>query len=290
MILPADGFRMADMTAAGFAEAARRQPVILLPLGSQEDHGPFLPMGDFLLAEILAGRIAQAAAARGTPALVAPGLAFGAADYFGASAGGLALSAATFGAVLGDLLEGLLRHGLTRIVLLNGHGGNAAPIHGVTSAILRDTGVAVPSFYLWKIARQLLETRMGPGQDARFGHGAEPLLSLSLALRPGQVNLAAAVPDVVGEVLGLPVTDFGTVQFQGAPVGVPVGFEAVPRDASRAALPQASAALGQAVADELVALAADFVVHVANDASASGVSKSRSTESLLTGTSRTESR
>ena len=148
--------------------------------------------------KLLAGRIAAAATAVGSPSFVAPCLPFGVADYFGCSPGGLALSPAAFRAVLTDLLEGLLRHGLDRIVILNGHGGNVPVIHEVTLKLRRERGLVIPSFYLWKIARKLMETRVSA---PRFGHGAEPLLSLTLALRGETVradDTAAPAADPAG--------------------------------------------------------------------------------------------
>src|SRR6201999_4342925 len=100
MNTPGRALYLADMPAPAFAQAVAHNPVILLPLGSHEDHGPLLPMGDYLLAETLAGRIAEAAAAQGCPSFVAPCLPFGVADYFGCSPGGLALSPAAFRATL----------------------------------------------------------------------------------------------------------------------------------------------------------------------------------------------
>jgi len=143
-----EAFRLADMTATAFAQAATENPVILLPLGSHESHGSHLPMGDFLLADQLAERIAAAASAAGVSTFVAPCLPFGVADYFGSIPGGLALSAQSFRLVLGELLEGLLRHGLTNIIILNGHGGNVAVIHEVTLAIRKQRRLVIPSFYL----------------------------------------------------------------------------------------------------------------------------------------------
>src|ERR1700722_772478 len=168
--------RLGDMTGATFAQVAPLSPVILLPLGSHEDHGPHLPMGDYLLAEPLAIRIAQAATQAGVQTFVAPCLPFGVADYFGCSPGGMAISAASFRAVLSDLLAGLLRHGLTNIVILNGHGGNMPVIHEVTLDIKRQNNLVIPSFYLWKIARQLIAGRLGAGQGGRLGYGVEQLL------------------------------------------------------------------------------------------------------------------
>ena len=96
----------------------------------------------------------------------------------GSSPGGLALSTESFRRVLQDVLEGLLRHGLRKIVILNAHGGNVPVIHEVTLGLRHGRGLVIPSFYLWKVARQLMEGQMGVSQE-RFGHGAEPLMSLT---------------------------------------------------------------------------------------------------------------
>ncbi|MFQ3623585.1 MAG: creatininase family protein, partial [Acetobacteraceae bacterium] len=53
--------RLAELTSA---EARRRisgRPTVLVPMGSLEDHGPHAPMGDHLLAEEIALRIAARA-------------------------------------------------------------------------------------------------------------------------------------------------------------------------------------------------------------------------------------
>ena len=48
---------------------------------------------------------------------------------------------------LRDMLGALLRHGATRLIVVNGHGGNAQAIHDVTQTILLERGVLIPSFY-----------------------------------------------------------------------------------------------------------------------------------------------
>jgi creatinine amidohydrolase len=275
-------YRLGDMTAWTFAQAVRSNPVILLPLGSHEDHGPHLPMGDYLLADPLAERIAKAATAAGVPTFVAPCLPFGVADYFGSSPGGMAISAESFRAVLNDLLAGLLRHGLTRIIILNGHGGNVPVIHEVTLDIRRRHNLVIPSFYLWKISRQLMAAQLGSGQDARFGHGAEPLLSLTKALRPEMVRADDASGEADNTLMGLPVSTFGTLNFNGLAIEAPVEFDQVPRDATALAWPASSAELGAATADALVEAGAKFVAYFAREANISGVSKSRNTASVST--------
>jgi creatinine amidohydrolase len=48
---------------------------------------------------------------------------FGSADDFGSAPGGTALSQSTLRAMLDEMLACLLRHGLTRILVVNGLGG-----------------------------------------------------------------------------------------------------------------------------------------------------------------------
>ncbi len=265
MGLPPINQRIADVSAAIFAATAKKTPILLLPLGSTEDHGPNLPMGDFATADILAGQIAARCTAAGVLTFAAPALPFGVADYFGASPCGMAISAVSFRGVLTDLLEGFWRQGLSRVVILNGHGGNAPVIHEVTLALKLARGQIVPSFYLWKIARALMERATGPEFYPRFGHGGEPLVSVTRGLRP-EVCPAPVVPDQAGGgILGLPVSGFGTVDFEGVPVDVPAEFDAVPNAAIRAAA-AGDAALGAQVAEELVALGCRFVEHYASQA------------------------
>ena len=140
-------FRMGEITGGEARALAARGPVILLPLGSHEDQGPHAPMGDYLSAEKVAEKIAEAATAAGVETVVAPVLPFGGADYFGTMPMGIALSQSTLRAVLTDMLSCLLRHGLTRIIVINGHGGNVQAVHEVTQDIYRESKILIPRWF-----------------------------------------------------------------------------------------------------------------------------------------------
>lgn len=258
-----DKTRLDDLTSAELRALLPRRPLVLLPLGSQEDQGAHAPMGDFRLAAKLAGRIARTATNAGALTLAAPALPFGAADHFGAVPGGMALTPNTFRAVLVDILTDFQRTGLDRIMILNGHGGNAPIIHEVTLSIRRAGGPVIPSVYLWKIARKLMEARIGAAPD-RFGHGAEPLASITLALRPDAARPDLAVVPGKGErLLGCNVTGFGVVGFEGVEIDVPTEYPEIAPDSATADATRADPDLGQAVTDELVSLVARFCVHMA---------------------------
>jgi creatinine amidohydrolase len=162
--------------------------------------------------------------------------------------------------VLEDVLAGLLRHGLRKIIILNAHGGNVPVIHEMTLKLRHEHGVVIPSFYLWKIARQLMEARIGTAHG-RFGHGAEPLLALNLALRPDYVRASEPDSTAAGEMLGLKVAGFGALEFHGLTVEAPVEFGETGREAIGAAWRERNAALGEEVAAALVSEGAKFVVH-----------------------------
>lgn len=258
-----DKIRLEDLTSAELRTLLPRKPVVLLPLGSQEDQGAHAPMGDFRLAGIVAARIARVATDSGTATLAAPALPFGAADHFGAVPGGIALAPATFRAVLRDVLADLARNGLDRVMILNGHGGNTPIVHEVTLEIRRAAGRVIPSVYLWKIARGLMERRIGP-QPARFGHGGEPLASIGLALRPEAVRSDLVVaPAGAGRVIGLDVAGFGVLDFEGIEIDAPVEYPEIAPNSATADAGPADAALGEAVVSDLVAIVARFCAHIA---------------------------
>eukprot|EP01035_Chromulina_nebulosa_P046248 gene46248-62639_t len=117
---------MGTITGGEAREILAGNPVLLLPMGSHEDQGPHAPMGDYLLAEKIAELAAIRASKAGTRTLVAPVLPFGGADWFGSMTGGIAISQATLTTVIAEMVDSLHRNGLTRIIVINGHGGMSA--------------------------------------------------------------------------------------------------------------------------------------------------------------------
>lgn len=261
--------RMSELTGGEARAEYAAKPVILLPMGSQEDQGPHAPMGDYLLADAIAERIARRATERGTRTLVAPVVPFGGADYFGSMPGGIALGQATLRAVIGDMLACLLRHGLTRIVVINGHGGNVQAIHDATHPIWVERRILIPSLYLWRIGYSLLPRIVGPELAGRVaGHGADPLTSIGLHLFP-ELMRPDLVPDPLplGEVMGLPLAAFGLARFEGAEIAVPVEYHEVAPNGVRGGDPRLCAReTGEALVEQLTELGARFVAHHAQHA------------------------
>src|SRR6478672_4945148 len=96
--------------------------VVVLPLGSLEQHGHHLPL---LTDSLIGGEVARRAEALlGDTALFLPILWVGASDHHRAFSGTVSISNAVYVDVLIDMLESLIGSGFRRIFLLNAHGGN----------------------------------------------------------------------------------------------------------------------------------------------------------------------
>jgi creatinine amidohydrolase len=92
----------------------------VLPTGSTEQHAQLSLSVDSILSERVS---ADAAEPIGVP--VFPAVCYGVTPYFMAFPGTVTLKVDTFIKVIGDILDSLAAHGFRRIVIVNGHGGNA---------------------------------------------------------------------------------------------------------------------------------------------------------------------
>ena len=262
-------FRLAELTMGEMKEVLPTNPVVLLPMGSFEDQGPHAPTGDYLSADAMAVKIAEAATAKGIPTFVAPPIPFGGDDGFSASPGGITLSQSTLTAVISDMLASLLRHGITRIVVINGHGGNVGPIAEVARKLYLEKKVVLPSLYLWKISYGLLPGLIGAEKaKAVSGHGSDPLTSIGLHLFPELIR-----KDLIPEgkklkndsVLGLPYTGLGTASFDGAEVGLPMEYDDTYHDGVAGGDPKlCSAETGAVLVEKLTDIVARFSAHFAS--------------------------
>jgi creatinine amidohydrolase len=101
-------------------EYLSRDDRAVVPLGSTEQHAYLSLSVDSILAERVA---AEAAEPLGVP--VFPVIAYGLTPYFGAYPGTVTLRLETYLRLVRDVLDSLFHSGFRRILLVNGHGGNA---------------------------------------------------------------------------------------------------------------------------------------------------------------------
>ncbi len=260
---------MGTITGGEAREILKANPIILLPMGSHEDQGPHAPMGDYLLAEKIAELAAIRATKAGTRTLVAPVLPFGGADWFGAMTGGIAISQATLTAVIAEMVESLHRNGLTRIIVINGHGGNVGPIAEVARELYLREQIVLPSLYLWRIGYGLLPGILGGADKAAAvaGHGSDPLTSIGLHLFPELIRkdlIPEGKPLKKDPVLDLPFTGLGTASFEGHEVAMPNEYDEVYNLGVAKGDPRlCSVETGAALTEQLTDICARFIAHFA---------------------------
>lgn len=112
--------KISAMSWSQVEDYLKGRDLCVVPLGSTEQHAGLSLSVDSILAERIA---VEAAEPLGVP--VFPVLPYGVTPYFAAYPGTVSLRVETYVALARDLLDGLHRQGFRRIVLVNGHGGNA---------------------------------------------------------------------------------------------------------------------------------------------------------------------
>jgi creatinine amidohydrolase len=116
----------------------------VLPVGSTEQHGPHAPLGTDTLA---ARAVTRAGVERAdAPAVVGPAIPVGVAAEHRQFAGTLWVSEDTFRAYVRETIESLVHHGWDRVVVVNGHGGNVAPLREVCGRVTRERDAYAVSF------------------------------------------------------------------------------------------------------------------------------------------------
>jgi len=176
----------AERTRAEFADYATRGGVVVVPIGSIEQHGLHLPVDtDCHTAEYVARTAARLV--DDVPVLVTPTIACALSPHHMAYGGTITLRLETLLRVLSDLCECIVAHGFERILFVNGHGGNSQAL-GAAALELRhrlDRQIrAVTWFDLVHAAMDAL--REGPGHE--IGHSGELETSAMLFLDPGAVR------------------------------------------------------------------------------------------------------
>jgi mycofactocin precursor peptide peptidase len=145
-------------------------PVLLVPVGATEQHGPHLPLGtDTAIAATVAAR-------SGLP--VAPAVPYGASGEHESFPGTVSIGTEILAAVIVELGRSACRFA-RRLVLVNGHGGNVGALRAAV-ALLRSEGRDVAWFPCGV-----------PGADAHAGHHETGVM---LALAPDTVRPDLAAP------------------------------------------------------------------------------------------------
>lgn len=237
--------RLHHLSGPGAARALSASSILVLPTGAIEHHGEHLPLAtDAIMAERVAERIVDAAAADGHDVWLLPTLAYTKSDEHSWAPGTMTLSTETMLATLVDLGRSIARTPARTVMFYNGHGGNVALLGVALRELRRRFGL--------RTFAEAIRVPSGDGvlapDERGFGiHGGHGETSLMLHLAPELVSPelgSRAVPDALAEFSRI---GFATAPVQFGWLSDDFGFGGVLGDPTGA-----SAAQGEALATELV--------------------------------------
>ena len=155
----------------------------IIPVGAIEQHLEHLAMEhDWRSVCHVAIEVAERLQPK---VLVAEGIMTGVSEHHMRHAGTLSLRPGTFLAVLSDLIDSMVRAGFNHVLVLNGHGGNVAPVRGVWDQFLRMSQVNLHFLSYWDVltetdAKELLRGGHRLPEDLP-GHAQEFETSIAMA-------------------------------------------------------------------------------------------------------------
>lgn len=193
--------RFAELSSPQVAALRRgpRVPVLLLPIGAVEPHGPHAPLGtDQLISQSMCERAAaRLADDEHVRVLILPPLGYGVTRYAAAFAGAVGVGEETLHSMIVDICVALAEQGLPRVVLVNNHfePEHVATLRRAVRTMERDHGRRIGHLDL---VRRHNASRLTEEFRAGECHAGRYETSLVLAERPELIDTARlrALPDV----------------------------------------------------------------------------------------------
>lgn len=184
---------MHEMTWKDFESFAKRG-VVVLPVGSTEQHGPHLPLGvDTIISFEIAKRLAEK-----IDIVIAPQVPWGYKPQPGSSGGTAfpgtcSLDGATLTALIRDVVRELIRHSVRNIIILDGHYENSLFLNEGADLALRDHGYPSNSKVViarwFELVRADEYDKIFPGfEGMALEHAANVETAMMLHFRPELVK------------------------------------------------------------------------------------------------------
>jgi creatinine amidohydrolase len=195
MTLHLSTYNMGYLTYPDIQEYLKHKDIVMVPVGSFEQHSYHLP----LLTDTIGGIEIASRAGEAAQVLYTPEIWLGYSPHHmgppGLGLGTITVRSSTFQAVLYDVCRSLIHHGFNKILIVNDHGSNMKIIDPLIRAIKYDTGAWIGVSKLWVenylgLVDDLLE---GPPEETPGWHAGEYETSMILAHDERLVRMERAV-------------------------------------------------------------------------------------------------
>lgn len=169
-----------DLTQPEIAAQLSARPMVILPAGSVEQHGPHLPTG----TDIFAANVISHAVAEHMDALVLPSAPFGVTPMHMPYEGTITLTPDTYMRLVTEICVSIASHGAKYLLILNWHEGNIPSLAIAAEALHRQHGMTVLTVQACYVAEDMY------GHSCNgLTHGGEIEALAVLAHRPDLVHL-----------------------------------------------------------------------------------------------------
>jgi creatinine amidohydrolase/Fe(II)-dependent formamide hydrolase-like protein/7-cyano-7-deazaguanine synthase in queuosine biosynthesis len=161
--------------------------IALLPVGSIEQHGPHMPLdADAFDADYLARRVAEAC--KNPKPMVLPLVPYGVSYHHEDFSGTISVSPETLSQLIYEIGVSASGHGISKLIIINGHGGNSPALHFAAQMINRDAHIFACVDTGESSDPDIYEMADTPNDV----HAGEIETSMSLATRPDLVKMDVA--------------------------------------------------------------------------------------------------
>jgi creatinine amidohydrolase len=179
-------------------EAIGRGPVVMLPFGTVEDHGPHLPIStDNTILEAICQETARRAAG---DVLLMPLVAYGLDEHHMDFPGTVTVDMQTLIGYVADVAISAARHGFTHLLIVNGHGSNAPIADLAARKVVLETGAVCgamsPNAAIDLTLAEPTLSEMRRSEPGGIAHAGEFETALMLHLRPDLVQMDKAVKEL----------------------------------------------------------------------------------------------
>jgi creatinine amidohydrolase len=171
---------MIELTQPEIAAQLKSKPLVILPAGSVEQHGPHLPAGtDIFAADVIAHAVAER-----MDGLVLPGGPLGVTPIHMPFEGTITLTPDTYIRVVTETCASTARHGAKYLLILNWHEGNIPSLAIAAETLHRQHAMTVLTVQACYVAAEMFGEECGG-----LTHGGEIEALAVLAYRPELVHL-----------------------------------------------------------------------------------------------------
>ena len=190
-----DDYRYERLTWSEVDEAAGEGALVLIPVGSTEDHGPHLPLD---VDQVIPTAICDAVAAEREDVLLFPTVDQGYLPHHMDFPGGITIGWKTFVDHLIDVGVSLAHHGFRKLLFVNGHGSNHHLVQQAARQVIIQSPETHAGMLSWWEIEPLRErvAELREGDPRSIGHAGELETSIYLHLHPDRVDVEAAPRDV----------------------------------------------------------------------------------------------